>query len=359
MERRGSDADEALSRSENIFFQVRTRRKSGDFLHVRDVLDDYMGPSAALAPTSDGLSPVPTGFRHIDEQLGNGMQRSDLIIVAASPSLSKSTLAFIIARAATGDGNRVGFFSLEMSRDQIALRLLAAEAGIDSYRVRIGLLTTDEEARMIDAVGSLSDLPLYIDDTAIQTVSDMRGKARRLQSERGLDLLVIDYLQLIAGGNRRIDNRVQEMGEISRSLKGIARDFDILVVACSQLSRAIEQRPNHRPLLSDLRESGSIEQDADVVAFIHREDVYATREDWMRRNPTQPYPENLAELIFAKHRNGPVGTVKLYFKNDFMGFSMSRSRRNSFTDVRNGRSHVRSLMFQLKTNLFCVRLRRA
>ena len=318
--RGGSDADKALSRAENILFQVRTRRRSGDFLHVRDVLDDYMGSSAALAPTSDGLSPVPTGFRHIDEQLGNGMQRSDLIIVAARPSLGKSTLAFNIARAAAGEGNRVGIFSLEMSRDQIALRLLAAEAGIDSYRVRVGLLTTDEEARMIDAIGSLSDLPLYIDDTAIQSVADMRGKARRLQSERGLDLLVIDYLQLIAGGNRRIDNRVQEMGEISRSLKGIARDFDIPVVACSQLSRAIEQRPNHRPLLSDLRESGSIEQDADVVAFIHREDVYSTREDWLRRNPTQPYPENLAELIFAKHRNGPVGTVKLYFKNDFMSF---------------------------------------
>ena len=135
-----------------------------------------------------------------------------------------------------------------------------------------------------------------------------------------LDILVVDYLQLIAGGSRRTDNRVQELGEISRSLKGMARDFDILIVACSQLSRAVEQRPNHRPLLSDLRESGSIKQDADVVAFIHREYVYVTREDWMRRNPTQPYLENLAKLIFAKHRNGPGGTVKLYFKNGFKRF---------------------------------------
>ena len=147
----------------------------------------------------------------------------------------------------------------------------------------------------------------------------MRGKARQLQSEHGLDLLIIDYLQLIAGGGR-IDNRVQEMGEISRSIKGMARDFDIPVVACSQLSRAIEQRPNHRPLLSDLRESGSIEQDADVVAFIHRDDVYVSRDDWEKRNPGRDYPENLAEIIFAKHRNGPVGTVKLYFQKDLMKF---------------------------------------
>ena len=140
------------------------------------------------------------------------------------------------------------------------------------------------------------------------------------QEERGLDLLVIDCLQLVGGGNRRTDNLVQEIGEISRSLKGMARDFDIPVVACSQLSRAIEQCPNHRQLLSDLRESGSIEQNADVVAFIHREDVYVTGEDWVRRNPTHPYPENQAELIFAKHRNGPTCTVKLYFKNDFMSF---------------------------------------
>ena len=214
-----------------------------------------METNVAFTPASVGLSPVQTGFRRIDELLGNGMQRSDMIVVAARPSLGKSTLAFNIARAAAESGNRVGIFSLEMSRDQIALRLLASEAGVDSYRVRIGLLTGDEETRLLNAIGALSDLPLYIDDTAIQTVADMRGKARHLQSEHGLDLLIIDYLQLIAGGGR-IDNRVQEMGEISRSIKGMARDFDIPVVACSQLSRAIEQRPNHRPLLSDLRESG-------------------------------------------------------------------------------------------------------
>ena len=247
------------------------------------------------------------------------MQRSEMIVVAVRPILGKSALAFNIALAAQENGNRVGIFSLEMSRDQIGLRLLASEAGVDSYRVGIGLLTAEEETRLMDAIGALIGLPLYIDDTSIQTVADMRGKARHLQSEHGLDLLIIDYLQLIAGRGR-IDNRVQEMGEISRSIKGMARDFDIPVVACSQLSLAIEQRPNHRPLLSDIRESGSIEQDANVVAFIHRDDVYISREDWEKRKRGQNYPENLAEIIFAKHRNGPVRTVKLYFQKDLMRF---------------------------------------
>ena len=279
------DTDLALSKAENTLFQIRPSRGSGAFMHIRSVLDTYMETSIAFTSATVGLSPVQTGFQRIDELLGNGLQRSDLIVVAARPSLGKSTLAFNIARAAADNGNRVGIFSLEMSRDQIALRLLASEAGVDSYRVRIGLLRADEETRLLDAIGALSDL-LYIDDTAVQTVADMRGKARHLQSEHGLDLLIIDYLQLIAGGGRT-DNQVQEMGEISRSIKGMARDFDIPVVACSQLSRAIKQRPNHRPSLSDLRESGSIDQDADVVAFIHREDVYMSREDWVKRNPAK------------------------------------------------------------------------
>lgn len=315
-----ADSDEALSRAEDLLFRIRAGRGSGDFIHIRDVLDTYMEESVALhGPDSSHISPVASGFQGIDNLLGNGMQRSDMIVLAARPSLGKSTLAFNIARAAAINGNSVGIFSLEMSRDQIGMRLLAGEADVDSYRIRIGLLNSDEESRLLDAIGTLSDLPLFIDDTPIQTISDMRGKARRLQSERGLDLLVIDYLQLIGGGGR-IDNRAQEMGEISRSIKAMARDLDVPVIACSQLSRAIEQRPNHRPLLSDLRESGSIEQDADVVAFIHREDVYVTREDWEKRNPTEPYPQNIAEIIFAKHRNGPVGTVPLYFRSDLVRF---------------------------------------
>ena len=315
-----ADTDRALATAEDMLFRIRAGRGSGDFVHIREVLDTYMEESAALhGPDAAHISPVPTGFPGLDNLLGNGMQRSDMIVVAARPSLGKSTLAFNIARAAADSGNRVGVFSLEMSRDQIGMRLLASEANVDSYRIRIGLLSNDEESRLLDAIGVLSDLPIYIDDTPIQTIVDMRGKARRLQSERGLDLVIVDYLQLI-GGSGRIDNRAQEMGEISRSIKGMARDLDIPVIACSQLSRAIEQRPNHRPLLSDLRESGSIEQDADVVAFIHREDVYVSREDWEKRNPTEPYPQNIAEIIVAKHRNGPLNTVPLYFRNDLVRF---------------------------------------
>lgn len=315
-----SDSDAALSNAEELLFRIRSGRGSGDFTHIREILDTYAEESAALhGPDSDHLAPVLSGFADIDKLLGGGLQRSDMIVLAARPSLGKSTLAFNIARNAAGHGSAVGIFSLEMSREQIGMRLLSSEANVDSYRMRLGLLSETEESRLLDSIGLLSDMPIYIDDTPIQTIVEMRGKARRLQNERGLDLLIIDYLQLISGGGR-IDNRAQEMGEISRSIKGLARDLDIPILACSQLSRAIEQRPNHRPLLSDLRESGSIEQDADIVSFIYREDVYTTREEWEKRNPTEPYPQNIAEIIFSKHRNGPIGTVPLYFRNDVVRF---------------------------------------
>ena len=233
-----------------------------------------------------------------------------------------------MARHAAQQGAVVGMFSLEMSREHVGIRLLSSEANVDSYRLRVGLINEAEERRLLDAIGALSDLPMYLDDTPIQTIVEMRGKARRLQAERGLDLLIVDYLQLISGGGRN-ENRVQEMGEISRSLKGLARDLDIPILACSQLSRAVEQRPTHRPLLSDLRESGSIEQDADVVAFIYREDVYTTREDWEKRNPTRDYPQNIAEIIFMKHRNGPLGTVPLFFRSDVVRFESLHSAASS------------------------------
>ncbi len=318
-----ADADVALSKAEELLFRIRSGRGSRDFTHIREVLDTYMEESAAIhGPDARHLAPVVTGFPDIDKLLGGGLQRSDLVILAARPSLGKSALAFNIARYAAGSGAIVGIFSLEMGREQIAMRLMAGEANVDSYRLRLGLISDEEERNLLDAIGALSDLPIYMDDTPIQTIVEMRGKARRLQAERGLDLLIIDYLQLISGsgGGGRMENRVQEMGEISRSLKALARDLDIPVLACSQLSRAIEQRPSHRPLLSDLRESGSIEQDADVVSFIYREDVYITREDWEKRNPSDPYPQNIAEIIVSKHRNGPLGTIPLYFRNDVVRF---------------------------------------
>ncbi len=315
----GPDEGAVLSRAEEVLYGVRTGRGARDFTHIRDFLDDYMEQSGALHdPTSQSLAPVLTGFSSLDELLGGGLQRSDLVILAARPSLGKSTLALNMARHAAAQGMCAGVLSLEMSGEQIAVRLVSSEADIDSHRLRMNLLRDDEEHRMLDAIGLLSDFPIYIDETPIQTVTEIRSKARRLHQERGLDLLVVDYLQLVDTG--RNDNRAVALGEVSRSLKGLARELDIPVLACSQLSRAVEQRPNHRPLLSDLRESGSIEQDADVVAFIHREDHYTTREDWERKFPTEQYPENIAEIIVSKHRNGPVGTVPLYFRNDRVRF---------------------------------------
>ena len=324
-----SDSDLALRQAEELLYRVRSGRGTRDFAHLREVLDTYMEESAATQGVEGGLlAAIPTGFADIDKLLGGGLQRSDMVVLAARPSLGKSTLAFNMARYAAGQGAVVGIFSLEMSREHFALRLLSSEAGVDSHRLRLGLLSDAEERRLLDAIGALSDLPIYIDDSPLQGIVEMRGKARRLQSEKGLDFLIVDYLQLISSGGRS-DNRVQEMGEISRSLKGLARDLDTPVLACSQLSRAIEQRPTHRPLLSDLRESGSIEQDADVVAFIYREDVYTTREDWEKRNPSEPYPQSIAEIIVSKHRNGPLGMVPLYFRNDMVRFESLESPSRS------------------------------
>ena len=317
----GADVDAALSMAEELLFRVRTGRGTRDFLHIREVLDAHMEETATIDLAQDRhMAPVPTGFTSLDKLLGGGLHRSDLTVLAARPSLGKSTLAFNIARYAAEQGATVGIFSLEMSAQQIAIRLLSSEASVDSYRMRLGMVSEAEHRREMNAIGVLSELPIYIDDTPIQWIVEMLGKARRLQTERGIDLLIIDYLQLIRDPSRRTENRVQEMAEISRTFKGIARDLDIPVLACSQLSRAPEQRPSHRPILSDLRESGSIEQDADVVAFIYREDAYTTRDEWEKRNPSEPYPENMAEIIIAKHRNGPTGTIPLYFRNNLVRF---------------------------------------
>ena len=321
-----ADAEAALSKAEDLLYRVRTARSTRDFVHIRQVLDQYMEEVASLQASHDvHLSPVATGFPDLDKLLGGGLQRSDLIIVAARPSLGKSTLAFNIARHAAEQLARVAVFSLEMSAEQIGIRLVASEADIDSHKMRVGLLMDQEVQREHDAIGYLSDLPIYIDETPFQRIVEMRSKIQRLHNEEPIDLLIVDYIQLIAGSSGRSENRVMDMGEISRSLKSIARELDVPVLALSQLSRAPEQRLNHRPLLSDLRESGSIEQDADVVAFIYREDKYVTREEWDKRSPSNPYPSNVAELIVAKHRNGPTGTVHLYFRDDVVRFeSMTR-----------------------------------
>ncbi len=321
-----ADSEAALSKAEDLLYRVRTARSTRDFVHIRQVLDQYMEEAASLQAGGDiHLSPIATGFPDLDKLLGGGLQRSDLIIVAARPSLGKSTLAFNIARHAAEQLARVAVFSLEMSAEQIGIRLVASEADVNSHRMRTGILNSEEAQREHDAIGYLSDLPIYIDETPFQRIVEMRSKITRLHNEEPIDLLIVDYIQLIAGSSGRSENRVMDMGEISRSLKSIARELDVPVLALSQLSRAPEQRLNHRPLLSDLRESGSIEQDADVVAFIYREDKYVTREEWDKRSPSNPYPSNVAELIVAKHRNGPTGSVHLYFRDDVVRFeSMTR-----------------------------------
>ena len=313
------DVELTLREAEDILFGVRSGQTERGFMALRQIYDQYLEDRAAdvesLAP---GGGPIMAGFDDLDELLG-GMQPSDMIILGARPALGKSTLAVNISLNAAQNGSVVGIFSLEMSREQLALRILSSDAEIDSHRLRLGLVTEAEEQRIIDSIGRLSELPVYVDDTPFQGMVEMRSKARRLSLERGLDLLIVDYLQLIQGKGRG-DNRVQEISEISRSLKGMARDLRVPVITCSQLSRLVENRPGHRPQLSDLRDSGSIEQDSDVVMFIHREDIYNTEEEWEQHSPGRPYPKNVAEIIVAKHRNGPTGSVKLRFRDNLVRF---------------------------------------
>ncbi len=314
------DVEVSMQQAEELLFQVRNTHTVRDFVTIREVLDQYLEDTAGLDPMDRSAAPIPTGFADLDSALGR-MQRGDLIILAARPALGKSALAMNIARNAAGQGAVAAVFSLEMSREQLALRLLSAEAEVDSHLLRLGLLGETATQRVMTSIGELSDLGIYMDDSPLQTVLDMRSKVRRLHTDRGVDLLIVDYLQLIAGrSDGRGENRVQELSEITRQLKALARDLNVPVIALSQLSRSIEQRPDHYPQLSDLRESGSIEQDADVVAFIHREDKYYTEDQWAERNPTEQYPENLAQIIIAKNRHGPTSNIHLYFRGNFMRF---------------------------------------
>jgi replicative DNA helicase len=320
------DVGATLRQAEDALFGIRGTDTQRGFMPLRQIYDQYLEDQATFAdPIADHPGPVMTGYSLLDELLG-GIQRSDLVILGARPSLGKSTLALNICVNAAKNGSSVGVFSLEMSREQLAMRILSSEAEIDSHRLRLGLLTEAQEQRITDAIGQLSDLPVYIDDTPFQSMLEMQSKSRRLSLEHGLDLLVVDYLQLIQGRTGRNDNRVQEIGEISRSLKIMARDLNIGLITCSQLSRGVEQRTNHLPVLSDLRDSGSIEQDADIVMFLHREDLHYTEDDWAQQNPGKPYPKNIVDLIVAKHRNGPIGNVQFYFRDNWVRF-------DSFTRV--------------------------
>jgi replicative DNA helicase len=295
---------EVLDRAEQKIFEVSEKHLKENFISLKNVLTESFDRIDELHKDKDKLRGVPTGFKNLDYVLA-GLQPSDLIIIAGRPSVGKTAFALNIAHNVAVDGQiPTAIFSLEMSKEQLVDRLLASEAGIDSWKLRTGNLDDNDFLKINHAYGTLSEAPLFIDDSSIINVLEMRTKARRLQAEHGLGLIIIDYLQLMSGNNP--DNRVQEVSAISRSLKGLARELNVPVIALSQLSRAVESRPSKIPMLSDLRESGSIEQDADVVMFVYREEVYD--EDTERKGIT--------DILIRKHRNGPIGQAELFFKKE-------------------------------------------
>ena len=314
------DISSALSKAEDVLFQLRHERGTLDFVHIKQVLDRYF--EVPPPPEAEGYQPLPyvlTGLAGLDDFLG-GLQRADLIIIAGRPSMGKTSLVLNIARnAAVEQGACVALFSLEMFREAVVQRLLSSESGVNSRRIRLGLNTEDEEKRIMEAQGKLSEASIYIDDSPLLRVAEMRSKAKRLHYEHGIDLVIVDYLQLMQGDTRS-ENRVQEISYISRSLKALARELNAPVIAVSQLSRAPEWRASHIPQLSDLRESGSIEQDADLVLFIYRDEAYFNEEEWQREHADKEYPREMADIIIAKHRNGPTGQIKLRFRHSLTKF---------------------------------------
>ena len=307
-----------LDTAESRILEISNRKKKTDFTPISAVLMDRVQSIEKLLTNKGGLTGIPTGFNDLDK-LTSGLHPSDFIILAARPSMGKTALALNIVQNVAlrahkrvgGDPRSVAFFSLEMSKEQLVNRMLCAEANIDSQRLRVGEMNDKDWDALWAACDTMSKAKIYIDDTAGITVMDMRSRARRLKAEHGLDLIVVDYLQLMQGSGKRntSGDRQQEVSEISRSLKALARELDVPVLALSQLSRGVEARQVKRPMLSDLRESGSLEQDADIVAFLYREDYY------------NPETENKhTELIIAKHRNGPVDTVNLFFHKQFTKF---------------------------------------
>jgi replicative DNA helicase len=308
------DVEKVLDAAEQRLFGVSQKYLKQDFVPIRSILEDAFNRIDELHKSDKAFRGVPTGFADLDNML-SGLQNSDLIILAARPSVGKTSFALDIARQIGVQAKvPVGLFSLEMSSDQLVDRMIAAQAGVDLWRLRTGKLQTEGDdndfQKIGEAIGILSEAPIFIDDTSSANIMEMRTMARRLQSEHKLGLIIIDYLQLMEGRSRGGDNRVQEISEISRGLKQLAKELNVPVIALSQLSRAVESRPDQIPKLSDLRESGSIEQDADVVMFLYRED---------RVKPDTPN-KGIADVIIAKHRNGPVGKVSLFFEENSTTF---------------------------------------
>ena len=319
-----AEVEQVFSKAEDLIQRIRGGENFRDFVHIRQLLDAYLDQDPDEIERIE-LSAIRTGFNDLDTLL-TGLKRSDLVIVGARPSVGKSSFALGIARnAAIEQRAHVAFFSLEMSSEQLAIRMLSAESGVDSGRLRLGQNTELEERRVVAAAGRLSEANIWFDDSPMLTAAELRAKARRLAGEaKQLDLIVIDYLQLMQGESQTgRENRVQEISYISRTLKGLARELDVPIVALAQLSRAIENRHPRTPMLSDLRDSGSIEQDADIVMFLSREELYVTPEQWAAQHPDLPesaYPKGVAQVSVAKHRNGPTGTVELRFRERLAKF---------------------------------------
>lgn len=316
------DVDQLLDEAEQRIFEIAQTHERRGFVWIKELLWPAMEQIEILSQTGSAITGVPTGFSDLDV-LTAGFQKGDLVIVAARPSMGKTALTLNIAQHAAIDAQRaVAFFSLEMSKEALVQRMLTSEARVDASRVRTGRLRDDDYPRLAQAAGLLNTAPVYVDDTAGISILEMRAKARRLKADRpDLALVVVDYLQLMSTGSR-MENRQQEVSEISRGLKGLAKELDVPVVALSQLSRAVESRPDKRPMMSDLRESGAIEQDADLIMFLYRPEYYFGPVDSAGNNL-----EGRAELIIGKQRNGATGTVPLHFHKEFTRFE-SFSYRN-------------------------------
>ncbi len=305
----GEEPEKLIAEAERMIIELGSRGVTSAFQSIKDILLDTFKHLEFLYNNRGGITGVPTSFGDLDN-ICCGLQPSDFIILAGRPSMGKTSLGLCIGySAALKHDIPVAVFSLEMSKEQLVSRILCAEAKVDQHRIRTGMLSEEDWRNLHGTAAKLAKAPIYIDDTAAITVRQVRAKAKQLKTEKGLGLIIIDYLQLMQG-SRRAENRQQEIADISRSLKGLAKELNIPVLALSQLSRSVEQRPNKRPVMSDLRESGSLEQDADMVMFIYRDEYY---------NPDSE-KKGIAEIIISKHRNGPVGIVELGFLKEFTKF---------------------------------------
>ena len=303
------DADEILDKAERSIFEISEKRTKRSFYSIREIVKSSFDSIEKLFEKPGMVTGVETGFRELD-QLTSGLQPSDLVIIAGRPSMGKTSLALDIARfAACKRKVPTAIFSLEMSKEQLGLRMLCAEARVSSVKLRTGFLASSDWPNLTAAAGRISEAPIFIDDSPQLATLDIRARSRRLKAEHSLGLIIVDYLQLMHG-SRKIESRQLEISEISRGLKGLAKELNVPIIALSQLSRAVENRTDKRPLLSDLRESGSIEQDADVVAFIYREEVY----------DAETAKAGIAEILIRKQRNGPIGDVELAFLKEFTRF---------------------------------------